>query len=379
MTGRLRLGTNEVSDLTELMSLQFSSMEIVKASQLARNKRRSAEAGVSLSLPLASRLDAGVEYVHESERSRDHETPIGGESTPKSSFDADRNTRAAYAELVGEIARATVTLAGRVDDNSEYDAHATYRVGASLPLGSTTRVRASLSTAFNAPAFNQIRPTLYTVGSPDLQPERGFSWEIGGEQSLADRRVVISGTFFRQRFMDMIQFVSGGPPNFLGSFANLTEAESNGLEGELTVRPVEGWTASAAYTIAEPRVKKISESYEGDLRPGDALIRRPTHSGSATVSWSSGRSASFSTTALYVGRRPDLDFTQFPSPTVTLPAYTRIDFAGNAEVLRFAGGRSAVSLTLRVENLFDRDYEDVLNFTTPGRTVLIGARFSGSL
>ena len=378
VTGRVRLGTNEVSDLTELMMLQFSSMEIVKSSQLARNKRRSGEAGLSFTLPRASRLDAGVEYIYESERSNDTETAIGGSAVPTSSFDADRHTRAAYAELTSEIASATFTLAGRVDDNSEYDSHATYRIGASLPLGSLTRVRASLATAFNAPAFNQIRPTLFTVGSPGLKPERALSWEIGGEQSLADRRIIIAGTVFRQRFMDMIQFVSGGPPNFLGSFANLTEAESNGIEGELTVRPAAGWTATAAYTVAEPRVRKVSADYEGDLRPGDALIRRPTHSGNATVSWAR-KAASFSTTALYVGKRPDLDFTQFPSPTVTLPSYFRFDAAGEAEVFRFAAGRSAIALTLRIENLLDRDYEDVLNFTTPGRTILVGARYSGSL
>ena len=378
IAARVRLATNEVSDLTELMMLQFSSMEIVKSSQLARNKRRSAEAGLTFALPGASRLDAGLEYIYESERSSDTETPIGGSATPTSSFIADRNTKAAYAELTSDVARATVTLAGRVDDNSEYDSHATYRIGVSVPVGAATRFRASVSSAFNAPAFNQIRPTLFTIGSPSLKPERGMSWEIGAEQSLSDRRVVIAGALFRQRFMDMIQFVSGGPPSFLGSFANLTEAESNGVEGELTLRPTAEWTATAAYTLAEPRVKRVSAEYQGDLRPGDALIRRPTHSGSATVSWAR-KATSFSTSAIYVGERPDLDFTQFPSPAVTLPSYVRFDVAGDSELFRFAGGRSAIALTLRVENLLNREYEDVYNFRTPGRTILMGARYSGSL
>jgi outer membrane cobalamin receptor len=46
--------------------------------------------------------------------------------------------------------------------------------------------------------------------------------------------------------------------------------------------------------------------------------------------------------------------------------------------LRFRPGGSSLSLTGRVDNVFDREYEDVLNFRTNGRVVLIGARYSGS-
>ena len=34
----------------------------------------------------------------------------------------------------------------------------------------------------------------------------------------------------------------------------------------------------------------------------------------------------------------------------------------------------AVTLTLRVENLFDADYQSVFNFLSPRRTILAGAR-----
>jgi vitamin B12 transporter len=379
LMSRLRLGTNEVSDLTEDINIPFGATDPVNSRQLARNKRRSAELGLSAPALFGSTVDAGLEYIDESERSDGEDGPVGGASIPTSAFSASRHTRAAYAELNAPVGGASLTLGGRVDDNSEYDTHATWRAGASIPLAASTRVRASFSTAFNAPAFNQIRPTLFTLGSPGLEPERARSWEVGAEQSLADGRVTVGGSYFRQRFMNMIQFVPGGPPDFLGSFDNLTEAESNGVESEITVSTSAGWSANASYTVAEPRVRRVSEDYGGDLQAGDALIRRPTHSGNATVSWMKRGVASVSTSAMYVGRRPDLDFTQFPSPTVTLPSYVRIDAAGSLDVLRLASGRSSVALTARVENLLDREYEDVLNFATPGRTILIGARYSGSL
>ena len=379
VSGRMRFGTNEVSDLTEDIGVPFGAAEPAKTSQLARNKRRSAELGLTATLPYSSSLSAGIEYIYESERSKDEGGPVGGASSPISSFSADRNTRSAYAELTTGIARASVTLAGRLDDNSEYASHATYRLGASVPVSGTTRIRASLSTAFNAPAFNQVRATLYTSASPDLEPERGTSWELGGEQAFAKGRAVLSGAYFSQRFLDMIQFVPGGPPDFLGSFANLTEAESNGYEAELMIRLGKAWSGQAGYTFSQPKVTRVSESYAGTLLPGDPLIRRPRHSGNAALSWYRGQAVSLSTTAMYIGERPDIDFNEFPSPTVMLPSYVRVDVAGSLGVLRSRRGKSVVALTFRVENLFDREYEDVLNFETPGRTILVGARYTGSL
>lgn len=377
---RFLVGTNEVSDLTEEIGVPFGSSSRVHTASLSRNKRRTAEGALVFQLPSSTTLNVGVEYLDERERSTNSAGPVGGPATPTSTFTADRDNKALYSELIGSAGgAATYTLAARRDDNSDYEAFATYRVGASVPLGPSSRARASLSTAFNAPAFNQLRPTLYTVGSFNLNPEKSRSWEVAVEQSLASGKLRASASYFDQGFSDLIQFVAGGPPTFLGSYANLTEAESNGYEAELTLAPVAFWSAVAGYTYARPRVTKISSSYSGDLIEGQALLRRPRHSGNAAVTWARNGSGSLSLIASYVGDRPDVDFVQFPSPTVTLPAYTKLDIAGSRDVVRDAQGKGAISLTIRVENLLDKKYEDVLNFPAPRRTFLFGARYTGSL
>ncbi len=375
---RIKLGTNEVSDLTEDIGVPFGSTEAIASSLMSRNKRRSGELGLTIALPLATTLNVGGEYMTESETSTNGEGPVGGASAPSSSFSASRQNQAVYGELLGTIAsRLSYTLAARLDDNSDYDAFITYRAGATAPLGKTSRLRASFSTAFNAPAFNQIRPTLYTAASPDLDPERGVSWEIGGEQSLADGVVTLAASYFNQRFKDMIQYVSGGPPDFLGSFDNLTEAESNGYELEARLTPMSEWSGSASYAMARPRVRRVSSDYAGDLVAGEALLRRPEHSASAAVAWSRRSIASLSASATYAGERPDKDFSQFPAPTVKLSPYFRFDVAGSKDV--FTSSTHTFGFTARVENLFDKRYEDVLNFASPRRTILVGARYSGSL
>src|SRR5207244_7069265 len=137
--------------------------------------------------------------------------------------------------MCSPVDRCSYTLSGRVDDNSDYDRFATYRVGANLELLPGIRLRASISTAFNAPAFNHTRPTLYTVGSPGLRPEKIRSAEIGLTTDLRPDLIRLSASYFAQRFGDLIQYVNGPPPSFKGSYANLTAATSNGFEAELQV------------------------------------------------------------------------------------------------------------------------------------------------
>jgi vitamin B12 transporter len=70
----------------------------------------------------------------------------------------------------------------------------------------------------------------------------------------------------------------------------------------------------------------------------------------------------------YVGERIDRDFDLFPAPLVQLDAHL------------LASARVAYRITdqlegyARVENGFDADYQDVVGYATPGRTVHAGIR-----
>jgi outer membrane cobalamin receptor len=185
--------------------------------------------------------------------------------------------------------------------------------------------------------------------------------------------VRVSASYFNQRFSDLIQYVNGGPPDFKGSYANLTGASSNGYEAELTLLTFNSWHGSASYTIVNPRVTEVPPGYQA-ANIGDALIRRPSHSGSFVAEYSSPASVRVGAAVNFVGKRPDTDFSQFPSPNVTLPAYTKLDISAELPIaMRRRGG---LTLNARVENALNKRYEDVLHFAAPGRTLLIGARAS---
>jgi vitamin B12 transporter len=373
---RLLAGSNDVIDLTEDIATPFGATNPQHSAFRSRGYRRSVEGRVAFFLPAQTTLTVGTAYEGEREHSSNGAGDVGAPITETDSFEARRHNIAYYSELLGAIAeRVAYTLSGRVDDNSDYRQYATYRVGLNGSIVSGLRLRGSLSSAFNAPAFNQLRPTLYTTGSPDLRPERIHSAEIGLIATLAPRMLELSASYFAQRFSDLIQFVNGPPPDFKGSYANLTEATSNGYEAEARLFPLSVWRGSASYTVVNPRVSSVDPAYQGPDQVGDALIRRPTHSGGATLSFVP-KFGTFALEARYVGARPDIDFAQFPSPRVTLPAYTKVDLS--AEFPVSTPSVNGLSLNARIDNLFDRRYEEVLHFATPRRTFFIGARASTS-
>jgi vitamin B12 transporter len=372
---RILAGSNDVSDLTEDIAVPFASTSPQHSVFRSRGYRRNLEGRLSFFLPTNATITAGGTYEQEHENSETGSGAVGSPTTQTNSFDATRHNVAYYTEILGNpFQRFSYTVSGRVDDNSDYERFATYRIGANVAVLPGFRLRASLSTAFNAPAFNQTRPTLYTVGSPDLRPEKSRSAEIGMVTSIWSDVMQVSANYFNQRFSDLIQYLNGPPPFFKGSFANLTGATANGYEGELQLRPAVNWRATASYTVVEPRVTRVDPGYQGSDQVGDALIRRPTHSGSFIASYARPWGLSVGAGVSYIGRRPDLDFSHFPSSRVTLPAYTKVDLSADFPLTRLGNG--GFTLTSRIENLFDKTYEDVLHFAAPGRTILIGGRAS---
>src|SRR5687767_15119150 len=323
---RFLAGSNDVADLTEDIAVPFGGTVPQHSAFRSRGYRRNAEGRVTFFLAEQTTLTVGAAYEREHENSSNVAGDVGGPSAPTDSFDASRRNAAYYSELLGNVSKLSYTISGRVDDNSDYARFSTYRVGANIALVRRVRLRASVSTAFNAPAFNQLRPTLYTVGSPDLGPERIRSAEIGLVAMLHES-VRLSGAYFNQRFAELIQFVAGGPPTFKGSFENLTSATANGYEAELEIEPRSGFRGSASYTVVNPRVTGVSDTYSGSDRAGDALIRRASHSGKIVATFAQASGMSVSGSVSFVGKRADLDFAQFPSPRVTLAGYTKSDLS----------------------------------------------------
>ena len=96
-------------------------------------------------------------------------------------------------------------------------------------------------------------------------------------------------------------------------------------------------------------------------------MRRPRHSANLIAHGEAGRFR-WGASLAYVGKRRDTDFDLFPAATVTLDDYVLASVNLAYRIL------PQLELYARVENAFDADYQDVVGYNTPGRTVHAGLR-----
>jgi vitamin B12 transporter len=336
-----------------------------------RLSRRSADARLNLHAAEGTVLTAGAVLETEAERSSSLSLSQYGPSP--GSLVVSRWNRAFYVQALAEPARALSLVAGaRVERNEAFGSFLTWRAGAAWQLAST-RLHATAGTAFKEPSFFENYATGYVTGNPALAPERAASWDAGIEQRLLDGRLVVGATWFSQRFRNLIQFTFAPPTPTSPNYYNVAAADASGLELEARVTPNAAVSIAAQYTYTHTAA--ADSGFDGAaFAQGGRLLRRPTHAASlvAAARWSAAAGASLA--AYWVGDREDEDFSGATPARVTLPPYLRLDLAGDVALLRARGAAPGVTATLKVENLLDRRYEQVLNFPSRRRAVFAGVR-----
>lgn len=294
----------------------------------------------------------------------------------ESDTDDQRSNRAGYTQLVVTPApRLTLTAGGRAEDNEQFGTFLTYRVGANYRLGAGTLVRAATGTAFREPTFFENFAEGFTRGNPDLEPERSRSWEAGIEQSLWNGRASLGVTYFDQRFTNLIQYTGQPPGPDDANYFNVGEASSSGLELTARVGGHGGLDVAAGYTYLDTDVADEGYGTDRAFSEGRRLLRRPRHSASFDAGQVFNARGRLGIAIRYVGERDDLDFSdpvEFAGIRVALPAFSTVDLSAGYELVRGAGALTNITLTAALRNAFNERYEEIRNFPSPGRSVMVG-------
>jgi vitamin B12 transporter len=339
--------------------------------------RGSADLRANFYLVPAATATAGVQIERQSEGSSSESLSQFGASVD--SVDVERTTRGYYAQLQLEPSRQTTLVGGlRVDDSETFGTFVTYRGGATARLGSGSVLRGSVGRGFKEPTFfENFANSPFVVGNPDLEPERSTSLDAGFEQQLHGRTITLGATYFDQRFEDLIQYDAApadqGDPNYV----NVAAARSAGVELEARVLMSSWFSLRSNYTYLHTEVTDagLDTGPDAGFVEGERLLRRPTHRAGLNVRYSAPGLGNLAFSIHHVGNREDRDFSSSPVERVELPAYTKVDLAGELIVLRSRGQFPGLRLTARVENLFDRNYQEVVGFPARGRVILVGGRF----
>jgi vitamin B12 transporter len=253
----------------------------------------------------------------------------------------------------------TVSIAQRQDFNEPFRDEYTWRYALSqkfAPIGG--RLHTSIGRGVTNPSFIEQFGFLTStfVPNPNLVPESSIGWDAGWEQTFWDGRLVVDATYFNSRLEHEIVFVS--LPSFRSSARNLDGASTRqGVETTAKFRAADWLVLTGTYTYTDARDDK-----------GVQEIRRPRHAGSAsaTVLFADGRGKA-TVNVIYNGKMPDTLFT-FPSQTVSLAAYTLVGGTISYDVTPWA------TVYVRGENVFNKQYEEVVSYRSPGAAVYAGLK-----
>ena len=257
----------------------------------------------------------------------------------------------------------TLTAGYRYDFDGQFGGHSSVKFNAAWRLfDGATVLRANYGDGFKAPTlFQQL--TADPFGR--LQPERAAGWEAGVDQSLANRALRISATYFRRQDRDKIEYASCDPALLPGCpsqqyyYYNIDRAHATGIESELAVRAGTSFSLYLNYT----NLRALDDA------TGVDLLRRPHVSINAGVNWAANSAATVTLSYSHVGTRTDIG-QNFPYPRVTLPA----DETVNAAVAYAIS--SSLQLFGRIENLFNHYAEPAAGYGALGRAAYAGIRLS---
>jgi len=328
-------------------------------------------AGAPLNSTFGDRLSLGAQLTrrfgghsvtlaasHEAEDFRARDTQFFGDTDQ----DRGRHLTALVGEWRAEWSEWAVTdVAIRHDSFSAFADETTARASLLLRPVRGLTLRAAYGEGIAQPTFYDLYgffPGSF-AGNPALTPEHARGWEVG--IGWSDARFSVEATWFSARLRDEI-VDTFDPATFLSSADNATgKSRRDGIELAAGFTTGPGLNLRANYTWLDAGEQRIA---------GAALVRevrRPRHSANLVAYGEAGRFR-WGASLAYVGARRDTDFDLFPAAAVTLGDYLLASANVAYRVL------PQLELFARAENAFDADYQDVVGYNTPGRTVHAGVR-----
>ncbi|SDI80362.1 TonB-dependent receptor plug domain-containing protein [Alloyangia pacifica] len=259
------------------------------------------------------------------------------------SDDGEQDTLGLWAQadwhLSDQIELVTVL---RHDDHSDYGGKTTGRVSLAYLPNPDLTLRASVGTGFRAPSLYERYDGW--SGNEELTPETSVSYELGAEQRFGSGYV--AATLFRTEITDLI---TAPAPAYVYVQSEGT-SWTQGLELKAGVEVTDRINLGAAYTWTDSE----------DAETGAPIAGVPLRGTALTLDSRISDAFRGAFTVRHISGLHDASY--------AMDDYTVADMN-----LRYALSDQA-ELYLRVENLFDEDYQVVTGYGTSDRAAYFGVR-----
>ena len=265
----------------------------------------------------------------------------------ESSVNADKLSIDSYFFLYQfqPIKDLVISAGIRNDDNKGFNSKTTRKISAAYRVFENLSIKTSWGEGFKVPTIFQT--TFFCCGAEsantNIRPEESTSYDLGFDFSLKDK-FSFSLVYFKKDINDQINFSFG-----LGGYENIDFVESDGFE------------VSANSEITEEINLYLNYSYIDSIDGrGQRLINIPKDSGELALTYNSSFNLSGSLTIKYNGSE--------------ISTYGNLDSWSRADINLFYKLNNFSEVYFRVENLLDKNYQQVFGYGTPDRSGLIGVK-----
>lgn len=259
----------------------------------------------------------------------------------------------------------------RKDDNDEFKNRSTHKISATFtPSSINSSFHASYGTGIKNPTFTErfgFAPDTF-VGNSDLKPEKSKGWEAGISHSFSNQ-FEVSATYFSEELEDEINGFFFDPSlGLFGSFTAINlegESDRKGIELSFNTQVMDGLNIQGTYSYVD--------SVQPNATGKTTEIRVPKTSASLIANYRFlSEKANLNLRINYTDDQFDNDFSTFPANRVELGDYTLVNIAGEYQVSNW------IVIEGRVENLFNKQYQDVFGYETQGINSHIGIKFQST-
>jgi vitamin B12 transporter len=261
----------------------------------------------------------------------------------------NRTIRAVFAGYSAVFGANLLQASARRDDNSQFGARDTGNLGYGYRIAPDWRVSATAGTAFKAPSFNDLYfVSPFFSGNPELKPERATSRELAVNYDNGAQRAGL--TLYHNRIRDLIAV----DPTF-STVINVNEAR------------IRGGTLRFGTDVADYRLNaEVTHEEATDEATGNLLPRRAKTFGALSMAGSAG-ALRFGAGIVASGGRFD---TVANAPSSRLAGYALLNLRASYV---FSPG---YAVSVRWNNVLDKDYELVRGYNTPGSNVFVSLEYT---
>jgi len=329
---------------------------------------------------------SGIDYQDIEKKSRSYNQD-GSRKAPFSP-DEGRKNWGAYLESIWTFfdQKLTATLGGRYDafdvetkatpfktdfrPNSENFSTFSPRAGFNYNFPQGLRLHTTIGKAFVPPSAAQLAGfaerivggvTMTTQGNANLDPESSLSYDIGFAYDQPQEGLSLDLTYFHTDVDDRISRVTNGNTT---TFENSLGAVMEGLEADMSfdIGAALAWQRVVSFFVNATYMLKAEEEQVGGTKRDIQNVAK------STINYGVQYDDGLRDGKLHFrsqGKMKDTDWNAAGFPEIEYPAFTVVDL-----VLRTTFVEKN-RFTLKIDNLFDKDYFEKKGFPKPGRAFYV--------